>query len=96
MDYKKKVKEAAATDRAKGVDRAEFLINGPSRKRAVIEATRSDFLTIAVSFGGKENVWIIKEGPSMRARMREVDPSIVVPSGSETELSLLASYLFQG
>lgn len=96
LDYKKKVEEAAAADRAKGVDRAEFLISGPSGKRAVIEATRSEFLTIALRFGGKENVWIIKESPSMRARMKEVDPSIVVPAGKESELSLLASYLFQG
>lgn len=96
LDYKKKVEKAAAADRAKGVDRAEFLISGPGGKRAVIEATRSEFSTIALQFGGKENVWIIKEGPSMRARMREVDPSIVVPPGKEAELALLASYLFQG
>lgn len=96
LDYKKKVREAAAVDRAKGVDRAEFLISGPSGKRAVIEATRSEFLTIAVQFGGAENVWIIKEDPSMRAHMKQVDPSIVVPAGKEIELSLLASYLFQG
>lgn len=96
LDHRRRTEELNAEARAKGVDHAELLITGPSGKRLMLDATRPDFLRIAVSFGGKEQVWIIREDPSFAARLKEEGVNIDVAPDKETEIALLASYLFEG
>lgn len=96
VEHRRITGELDAQARAEGVDHAEFLITGPSGKRVILDATRPDFLRLAVNFGGQEQVWIIREDPSIQARLKKAGAHIDVPPDKETELALLASYLFAG
>ena len=96
VEHRRLTGELDAKAKAEGVDHAELLVTGPSGKRFVLEATRPEFLRLAQNFGGRERKWIIKENPSWRVRLKGVGATIDVPSDKETELALLASYLFAG